>query len=126
MSQHLVDVSRTAGEENVRVSNFAAYKLEREGKLVLERSEGFATYEFLPEGVYIEDIYVAKPFRRSNVAAGMADEICAEAKKRGITQLIGSVDTRAAGATTSVKVLLAYGMEIKTVSGPVIYFVKKI
>lgn len=105
-------------------SNFSAYKMEREGTLVLERSEGFAVYKFLSEGVYIEDIFVAKPFRRANVAASMADEICAEARTRGVTTLIGSVDVTANGATKSLAVLLAYGMSVKAVSGNLILFTK--
>lgn len=107
-------------------SNFASYKMEREGALVLERAEGFAVYKYVNEGVYIEDIFVAKEFRRSAVAATMADQICEEARTRGVNTLIGSVDVTANGATASLAVLLAYGMSVKAVSGNLILFTKSL
>ncbi|MEZ0208561.1 MAG: GNAT family N-acetyltransferase [Candidatus Paceibacterota bacterium] len=109
-------------------SLYARYILEREGKSIIEDERGFATYSFLPDlrAVYIEDIFVDKAFRNQNVASEYADQIATEAKSKNYKQLIGSVDPRAIGATSSLKVLLAYGFQLDSVAENLIYFKKQI
>lgn len=114
------------------MSHYAEYVKERLGKLIFECDEGFAVYWYLqhPEHgftVYIEDIYVVPEARKKNVASWMADQIVEEAQGRGASTMLGSVNPKANGATTSLKVLLAYGM---TLDGPdatgLIFFSKHI
>lgn len=127
MSLKLQNLGGTAGEGEHAASpssHFAEYKREREGKLVLERPEGFAVYEFGKDFVYIEDIFVAKSYRKSGVAKDMADSIAAKALSKGINVMVGSVDIRARGSTTSMAVLLAYGMSLDSTNGSVIYLKK--
>ena len=70
------------------------------------------------------DIYVRPKKRKSGVAARLADEVCAQAKAKGVKTLVGSVDVTAVSATESLKVLLAYGMRVDSILGNVIYFKK--
>lgn len=114
------------------MSHYKDYVAERLGKLVYERDEGFALYWFLTiegrgEVVYIEDIYVQPEHRKTSVASQMADYIADEARARDVTTMLGSVNPQAKGATTSLKVLLAYGMLLDHVgSDGLIYFVKSL
>ena len=70
-----------------KMSNFGAYILEREGKYILEDERGFATYTYLQDCVYIEDIYVRPEFRKQGVGSQWADAICIEAKENGFRAL---------------------------------------
>jgi GNAT superfamily N-acetyltransferase len=108
------------------LSLYADYIKEREGKESLEVEQGFATYEIVNEFCYIEDIYIKPEARKTNLATRIADEITQIAKGRGCKQLLGSVLVGANGDTTSLKVLLAYGMKLDSVNGKTIYFSKEI
>jgi GNAT superfamily N-acetyltransferase len=105
---------------------YADYIKEREGKELLELEQGFATYKIRPPECYIVDIYVKPEYRKTGVAATMADFICAIAKDRGCTTLLGSVNTAAHGATSSMRVLLAYGMVLRAAKESMIYLSKEI
>jgi hypothetical protein len=105
---------------------YGKYLSEREGKFILEKPYGFATYEFGEDYVYIIDIYVVKEQRQHNKAASMADEIANIAKSQGKKSIIGSVDQTANGATISMKVLLGYGFSLLHLDKNMIYFKKEI
>ena len=92
----------------------------------IEKEHGFLTYKALPEEYRIFDIYVLPDFRQSGIAREMADEVCSLALENGCKIITGSVDTRANGATSSVKDLLAYGFKVLRTEGSMIYFVKEI
>lgn len=95
------------------MSLYADYLNERTDIKIIEGSDGFATYRYLNDRqVYIIDIYVPPDIRKKGAAAGMADEICEEARARGCTELIGSVDITAKTAKVSLAVLFAYGMDL--------------
>lgn len=108
------------------MSMYADYLKERENKHVLENDSGFLVYRIFDEYVYIQDIYVVPEKRKTGVAAFWADHVCSIAKESGVKTLVGSVDVTANGATDSLKVLLAYGMSVDSISGNVIYFKKNI
>jgi len=110
----------------VRRSNFAKYKEERENALVVEDENGFATAIFLEDAVYIDEIYVIPEKRKSNIASNYANQIAEKAKKLGYHKLLGSVCPSAKGATTSLKVLLAYGFELHSTNSELIYLEKEI
>lgn len=109
---------------------YADYLKERLGDECLILDEGFASYRYLEangvKSVYIVDIYVRPDFRKAGIAAEMADKICAIAKEKGCTQLIGTVSPTANGATDSLKVLLGYGMKLESASQNAIIFRKDI
>lgn len=102
------------------------YILEREGKFIVEDERGYATYLYLPEAVYIENIFVLPEFRKMGVATEYADAICELARLKGVQTVIGSVKPSAHGSTQSLKVLLAYGMSLREATDDAIFLVKKI
>lgn len=112
------------------MSLYADYVVEREGRSVLERDDGFVVYGYLQWGstkaVYIKEIFVKKGAREKGVAAEMADVIADQARLRDTWVMIGSVDPLAAGATTSMRVLLAYGFEVDSMDAQLIYFKKNL
>lgn len=112
----------------MQASLYSQYLLERTEDLILESDKGFATYRYLDQGktVYIVDIYVIPSARKGGWAAQMADEIVRDAKKKGVTKLIGSVVPSTRNATTSMKVLLGYGMTLDSSTNNFILFKKDI
>ena len=108
------------------LSNYGSYLYERLGKSILEDENGFAVYFNVNKACYIEEIYVKPEMRKSGIAAGYADKIAAEAKQKGMEILIGTVKPMSKGATTSMKVLLAYGFEVESCNGELIFFKKSL
>jgi GNAT superfamily N-acetyltransferase len=107
-------------------SLYAQYLAERTGDEILETQDGYATYRYLNDGktVYIVDIFTVPMVRNRGYAAGLADIIAKRAKERGATEMIGTVMPTAKGSTASMKVLLAYGMELQSAAGNMIIFRK--
>jgi GNAT superfamily N-acetyltransferase len=64
--------------------------------------------------VYIIDIYVVPDFRKAGIASLLADQIADEAKAKGCTEMIGTVNPSCKGAKDSLKVLFAYGMDLQS------------
>jgi len=110
------------------VTLYAEYLAERTDTRILESAKGFVTYQYMPDGktVYIIDIYTQPEERKTGRAAAFADLIAAEAKEKGCTEMIGTVVPSTKGATTSLKVLLAYGMTLKTAGNDLIVFSKEL
>jgi len=104
----------------------AEYLMEREGYSCVLREEGFAAYKIEGEYVYLRDIWVDPDYRKDGIATALANEVAERARESGCRYMTGSVDTTAKNPTASVKVLLAYGMEISGVSGTGIFFRKAI
>lgn len=111
-------------ERSDSVSLYGQYLLEREGKFIVEDSRGFATYTYLQDAVYIEDIYVLPAFRKNGVAAEYADAICKIALDKGLHKVIGTVAPSAKNSTSSMAVLLAYGFKLNSSDTNLIYFEK--
>lgn len=108
---------------------YRAYLLERREMRVVEdpKARGFATFNITPgKAVYVQDAYVGPEFRRSGVMTELGDAIVAIARAEGCTLLYGSVDNTVAGATESMKALLAYGFRLLTIDGARIILVKDI
>jgi ribosomal protein S18 acetylase RimI-like enzyme len=107
-------------------SLYAQYIKEREGKETIETDKGFATYTYVPEGCYIQDIYVHPDHRKEHVCFNLADQIVEIAKEKGCKKLFGTVCPSANGSTTSLKVLLAYGFKLESSGNNLIVMVKEI
>lgn len=108
------------------MSLYAQYILEREGKQIVEDAQGFATYFYLADGVYIENIYVNPEHRKSGCASRYADQIADIAKAKGFTKMYGSVKPSANGSTESLQVLFAYGFKLDSAAPNAIIAVKEI
>lgn len=108
-------------------SLYAKYIKERTDDYILEIEEGFATYRYLNEyQVYIVDLYVLPEYRKQGIASKLGDAICLKARRKGYTELVGTVCPSANNATESALVLIAYGMKIDSSSNNVIVFKKDI
>jgi len=105
-------------------SHYGNYIRERLGKDIIEDEYGFATFYFIGDGCYIEDIYVDADHRKGGHASKYADQIAAKAKELGYTKLYGTVVPTAKGSTESLKVLLAYGFRVDSAANNVIALVK--
>jgi len=110
------------------MSFYADYLMERTEDRIIETDIGFATYRFIPEtkSVYIIDLYIHPDHRQKGKASALADSIVAIAKQRGCTELLGSVVPSNKGSTSSLKVLLGYGMRLKSSANDFIVFCKEI
>lgn len=108
------------------MSLYAEYLAERTNKEIVESNQGFATYSFTEQGVYIEDIYVKPEYRKSGIAAEMANQIVGIAKERGMKKVFGSVVPSAKGSTQSCLVLIAYGMRLSSSTTNFLLFEKDI
>lgn len=108
------------------MSLYSQYLKEREDLETLETSAGFIAYKFRGPDCYIKEIYVLPEYRKSGIAAKMADTVAEITRSQGITILTGSVDSRANGADISEKVLRAYGMKPYTTEGFITYYMKEL
>lgn len=109
------------------MSLFSEYLTERTNTQIIETPQGFCTYKFMDDNtVYLEDLYVKPEFRRSHVASQLADQVCEIGKTKGCTHLIGSVVPSAKNSTASMKILLAYGMELERSMNDFIVFKRKL
>lgn len=107
------------------MSLFAKYLKEKTNDLIVETDDYFLTYRYVDEKtVYIVDLFVLPQLRESGIASTIADNIVEEARKKGCTKLLGSVVPSNKNATTSLKVLLAYGMTLDSSSQDFILFKK--
>lgn len=107
------------------MSLYADYLRERTTDLILEDPKGFATYRYIDDKtVYIVDIYVVPEARKQGFASELANLIAEEAKAKGCTSMLGSVVPSAKGSTTSLKVLLGYGMRLDRSGDNYIFFRK--
>lgn len=106
---------------------YRKYIAERTDKSMIETDKGFIIYSFPDSNtVYIEDIYTEPDYRKSHVASELADQVISIAKTKGCTKVLGSVVPSAKNSTTSLKVLLAYGMELNSSSNNFILFSREI
>lgn len=108
------------------MSLYGKYIKERAGKEIIEDDRGFATYYYLNDGVYIENIYVLEDYRKTGVASNYANQIASIAKEKGCVKMFGSVSPKANGSTDSLKVLLAYGFKLDSSVDNFIALVKEI
>lgn len=108
------------------MSLFGKYIAEREGKEIVEDAQGFATYCYLSDGVYIQDLYVDPDFRQKGCASKYADQVAEIAKAKGYTKMYGTVMPSASNSTDSLKVLLAYGFKLQSAAQNGIVLVKDI
>lgn len=107
---------------------YADYLEERTNDFILcHEGYGFATYRYLNDKqVYIVDVFVSKEHRKLHIATQLADEIVLRAKEKGCVELIMTVVPSTKNSTTSLAVVLAYGMLLKSASQDLIIMKKDI
>ena len=107
-------------------SLYGQYIKERLNKEILEDEKGFATYSFIDDGCYIEDIFVSKNYRQHGIAKSMLDKISIIAKEKGCTKLIGSVVPTCNGSTDSLQAAFSYGFKLDSCTQNLIVYIKRI
>lgn len=105
-------------------SLYAQYIYERQNKSIIEDENGFASYYYINDSCYIEEIYVKRECRKAGIASKYADTIAADAKAKKARQLVGSINLNTNNATTSMKALLAYGFQLTSAANNMIYLTK--
>ena len=108
------------------MSLYAKYLAERTDKKILETEKGFATYYYVNDGCWIEDLFVLPDFRHEHVASQIADEIALKAKEDGCKYLYGTICPTAKNSTDGLKVLLAYGFKLDSCINNFIAFKKEL
>ncbi len=110
------------------MSLYAQYLTERTDDEIIETEYGFCTYRYLNDdkSVYIVDIFVIPEQRKSGVASQLADEVVKEGKLNGAVELLGTVIPSTKNSTTSMRVLLGYGMRLHSAAQDLIIFRKDI
>lgn len=106
------------------MSLYGEYIKERRDRDIVENEKGFATYVFMPKGVYIEDIYIRPDYRKQGIGREFADKIKDIALEKGVTKMYGSVVPSTKGSTNSLKALLSYGFSLDSSSNDFIILYK--
>lgn len=108
-------------------SLYAHYLAERTDDRMLETEQGFVIYRFLEDKrCYIIDIFVVPACRQSGAATSLANKVVDIAKAKGCIELLGTVRPSAKSSTTSLAVLLGYGMQLHSATQDCIVFRKDI
>lgn len=103
------------------------YFKELKGLDIFEEEHGFILYRIQPPYLYIHDMYIKPEMRQTGVARDMADRLCAAAKDHlQCTHLMADIQPSNRTATLSMKVLIAYGMEIVEANHDEIILTKEI
>jgi ribosomal protein S18 acetylase RimI-like enzyme len=106
---------------------FPEYFKELKNLELYQTEYGFVLYRIQNEGqLYIRDLYVKPEYRRGGLGFKMADELVELAKKQGCTMMIADVEPTNGNATSSVKFILAYDMQVAEANDDEILFVKEI
>lgn len=108
------------------MSLYSQYLKEREGVETLEDANGFASYKYLEDCVYVTDVYVVPEMRKKGIASDYVDRVSEIAKDKGYSKVVVSVDLRANGASESMMVQLRYGFKLDSCNENMIYLIKEI
>ena len=104
------------------ITNYALYVKEREGKDILESKEGFATYYFDHDSVYVADVFVRPEFRKQNIAKNFVLEIMKLGKEKGMKECVTFIDTSTKGYEISKSGLLANDFEVIGFNNNMVFF----
>lgn len=107
----LNEIYRSSKSLTFMESLFAKYTKES-GKEIIENEKGFVTYYFIPDGCYIEDVYIEPKYRLSGAMSSFGDQIASIAKEKGVKTIFGSVNLHRNGCSESLLALLKYGFKL--------------
>lgn len=91
------------------MSLYGDYIAEREGKAIIEREYGFATYYINGPECYIADVFIAKDHRGKGLSVKLGIEIEDIAREKGCKFISFSIHPGSMGAEHSVLILLKEG-----------------
>ncbi len=102
------------------------YFKELKGLELYEEEHGFVLFRIQPPYFYIHDMYIKPEYRQTGLAKSMADKLLEASKECGCTHLMADIQPSNKTATMAMKVLLAYGMQIKEANHDEIILTKEI
>ncbi len=102
------------------------YVKERLDLEVLVEPEGFALFKVLPEGLYLQEIYVKPEFRLGGAGRRLLGKVESGAQALGIKKIIGSCVPSSNGADASLRAILACGFKLVSCDKDIIYLTKDI
>ena len=99
-----------------------------DGKSVIHDETGFASYWIreneLGKECYIEDIYVAPKYRRTNASHELAKKVIKVARKNKCSVLTGTVVPSANNAEISLQMMLSFNFKLLLSTEDLIWFKK--
>lgn len=109
------------------MSMYADYLMEKAGDGIIETEQGFASYRLMPDAkIWLMDIYVKPEYRRTRAAISMGDQVMEIGKLKGCTEMIGTSIPSLPRSTPGLKLMLAFGMELKSAMADLIILKKEI
>lgn len=102
------------------LSLYGQYLKERENKEIIESETGYATYYFVDDAVYLENIFVTKEHRRKGETFVLSAKIIEIAKAKGCKKMYGTVCPTAPGANVSLTQLLNHGFVLDSAANNIV------
>lgn len=108
------------------MSLLSNYFKEMKTKEIIETDNGFLTYYFTSDGLYVEDIYVSPEYRSNGLAKKMLDEVTIIAQEKGCKKILGSCIPSASNSTNSLQAAFSYGFKLHSSANNFIVYSKDI
>lgn len=108
------------------MSLFGEYIKERLNKDIIEDDKGFATYYFVKDGIYLEDMYISPAHRKTFYTKYLADKVAKIGKEKGFNKMFTTVVPSTNNATVSLKACISYGFKLHSCEQNLIILVKEI
>ena len=108
------------------MSLFGEYIKERLNKDIVEDENGFATYYFVKDGIYLEDMYVLPSHRKTFYPKHLADKVASIGKEKGFNKMFTTVVPSTNNATVSLKACISYGFKLHSCEQNLIILVKEL
>lgn len=105
---------------------YLKYRKEREGIDYIHVEGAFATYKYVQDFCYLEDIYCIPELRDSGISHELANKVEEEAKSKGYKKMLGSVDINTNMPERSLRACFNHGYKILKLEGSVIWLHKEI
>lgn len=102
------------------------YLKERMDLELLEKPEGFALFKVLPEGVYLQEVYVKPEHRWSGICKSFVKEIEDGARALGHKRLFTSCVPSGKTSDGALRAILACGFILVSCEKDIIYLAKDI
>jgi len=105
---------------------YERYLEERQATSVVKGAKSFATYRFVDQYIYLEDIFVLPECRDADEGKQLLEAVAAIGRAKGYSKLMGSVVPSLPGAARMLRVMLHVGFELHASEKDIVYLVKEI
>jgi len=105
-------------------SFYAQYVEEREGAITIENDKGFISYKFDGDYLFIVDLFIAKPYRRTKAGSQFGKQIEAIARLNGKIGIMCTAANNALNYKEAVQFIKSNGYKIISGTDEQTYFIK--